>query len=221
MAQRGGHGGGASHGGGGGGGFRGGGGSSGYRGGGGFSGGYAGHSGGYSGGSRYSGGYRTGYRGYNGGSYYGGYRGGYYGGWRGGYWGPRYYFGFGGWGYPYYYGGGYYDPYYYDSYYPAYDYGYDSAPAYTTYAPAQSAPAVINQNVAPDRGSSFYRQADYYLIAFNDHTIRAALSYEIRGDSIEWAPREGGPAQSAPLSSVDRRFSAQINRDRRVRFDLP
>jgi hypothetical protein len=34
-------------------------------------------------------------------------------------------------------------------------------------------------------------------------------------------PKEGGPVQRAPLSSVDKSFSAQINRDRRVQFSLP
>lgn len=195
MGQRGG-----GHGGGGGGGFRGGGGGvSGFRGG---------------GGGGYVGGYRGGY-----GGYYGGYRGGYYGGYGyRGYW-PGVYFGFG-YGYPSYYGGyygGYYNPYYYDPYY--YDYGY-AAPAYT-YAPAQQ-PVVVNQTVAPAATSgSYYKPADFYLIAFKDHNIRAAQSYQVIADQIEWTPKEGGAVQRAPLSSVDKAFSAQINRDRRVKFDLP
>jgi hypothetical protein len=34
-------------------------------------------------------------------------------------------------------------------------------------------------------------------------------------------PKEGGAVQRAPLSSVDKQFSVQINRDRRVKFELP
>jgi hypothetical protein len=43
----------------------------------------------------------------------------------------------------------------------------------------------------------------------------------VLGDQIEWTPKEGGAVQRAPLASVDRAFSAQINRDRRVKFELP
>ena len=88
-------------------------------------------------------------------------------------------------------------------------------------APPQR-PTVINQtigdNAAPS--GSFYRAADYYLIAFNDHTIRAALSYTVDGDQIRYTTREH-EEKTAPLSSVDVRFSEQINRDRRVEFRLP
>lgn len=188
------------------------------------------HGGGSAGGGAYrGGGYGGGYRGG-----YGGYRGGYYGGFRG------YGFGFGlgvglgwpywgyGYGYPYYgypaYYGGYYDPGYYD------DYGYVSSPSYGAgyqYAPPQqSAPPVVVQNYNPPlqasngAGNSFYRQADFYLIAFNDHTIQAALTFRVDGDRIHWSNRDG-QEREAPLSSVDRRFSEQLNRDRRVDFRLP
>jgi hypothetical protein len=68
--------------------------------------------------------------------------------------------------------------------------------------------------------ASFYRPSDYYLIAFNDHTIRAATSYNVVGDTIMWIGRDG-QQMKAPLSSVDVQFSLQINRDRRVDFRLP
>ncbi|MGH9593707.1 MAG: hypothetical protein ACRD5L_11485 [Bryobacteraceae bacterium] len=142
-----------------------------------------------------------------------------------------------GYGYPYYNDGySYYDPYYYDpyyydpNYYGASYYGsigdapgiYNAYPssAYPEAAPAQ-APTVINQNIGSEASTgSFYRPADYYLIAFNDHTIRAALSYRVEGDQILYTTREH-EEKSAPLASVDRRFSEQINRDRRVEFRLP
>jgi hypothetical protein len=58
------------------------------------------------------------------------------------------------------------------------------------------------------------------LIAFNDHTIQAATAYKVEGDQIRWITREGQEMQ-APLSSVDIRFSKQINRDRNVDFQIP
>jgi|SRR5579872_603064 len=162
---------------------------------------------------------------------------------RGGRFGNRFFggygFGFGfGYGYPYYYPYAY-DPYYYGPYYgaPYYDNGYYDTGYYDNgyyggnagYAPqAQytqpAPPTVINQNIGtPSAGTasgSFYRAADYYLIAFNDHTIRAALSYTVEGDQLRYTTREH-EEKTAPLSSVDVRFSEQINRDRRVEFRLP
>jgi hypothetical protein len=158
--------------------------------------------------------------------FYGGY-GGYY---------PAYYggfgFGFGYAGYPYYpysYSPYSYDPYYYDPYAygaPYYDSGYYGGNiAYTPQAPPEPprAPTVINQNIGgttAGTSGSFYRAADYYRIAFNDHTIRAAVSYTVEGDQIRYTTREH-EEKTAPLSSVDVVFSEQINRDRRVEFRLP
>jgi hypothetical protein len=227
-------GGGGGHGGGGGarsggGGMRSGGGSVG-RSGGSFGGGVRGGS--VGGGFRNGGGFRGsgGFRGNTfvrggrlGNRFYGGYYPGYYGG-----------FGFGfGYGYPYYAYASYY-PYAYDPYYDNgyYDSGSSDNGYYggnVVYAPqAQytqpAPPTVINQTIgAPSAGTSpapFYRAADYYLIAFNDHTIRAALSYTVDGDQIRYTTREH-EEKTAPLSSVDVRFSEQINRDRRVEFRLP
>jgi hypothetical protein len=150
-----------------------------------------------------------------------------------GYYYPSFYLGYGYGGYPY------YDPYYYNSYYGAPYYGasyygapYTSAPYYdaapyndTTGYVAQPAPTVINQSFATPQAASasagsFYRAADYYLIAFNDHIIQAALSYRVEGDQIIYTTRDH-QEKSAPLASVDRLFSEQINRDRRVEFRLP
>ncbi|HSP67511.1 MAG TPA: hypothetical protein VLN48_07280 [Bryobacteraceae bacterium] len=137
---------------------------------------------------------------------------------------PSFYLGYGYGGYPY------YDPYYYNSYYaaPYYSqpYYYDPAPYDGTigYVQPAQAPTVINQSIgtpAPATNSgSFYRAADYYLIAFNDHTIQAAISYRVEGDQIFYTTREH-EERSAPLANVDRMFSEQINRDRRVEFRLP
>ena len=145
------------------------------------------------------------------------------------FYGPGVYFGFGGyWGYPYAYGYPYYnyyaDPYYSDPYYDPYYYNYGGGYGYVS---APSRPAVTQNDYAspspPPQSTPrepFYRNPDYYLIAFSDHTIRAAISYRVEGNEILWTSREHVEMR-APLSTVDVRFSEQINRDRRVEFKLP
>ena len=216
FAQRGG---GGSRGGGGG--FRGGSGG-GFRGGSGFSRGGSGFSRGGSGFSRGFGGSGFG-RGYGGSGFGRGY------GFRGS---SRYAFGFGfglgypyygyGWGYPGYYGSYDYYPY---SYYPPAGYAYP--PTYY-----DSGPVVVNQNYgAPDPPPPVARTREYaprqeasrdplYLIAFTDHRITAAIAYWVEGDTLHYVTREHEPKQ-VRLDDVDRAFSEQLNRDRRVEFRLP
>jgi hypothetical protein len=107
----------------------------------------------------------------------------------------RFFFGFGGfWGYPV-----WTYPYAYGWPYPyGYDYGYAPMPRY----------------------SPVKRAADYYLIAFKDHTIQAAVSFWVEGEDIHWISREHEEKQ-APLSDVDRRFSKKLNRDRGLEFTVP
>jgi len=191
------------------------------------------------GGGNFSGGFRTGGGNFRGGFAGNNFRGGFggnRGSFRGGFVGNRSRFGssfFFGYGYPYSYG---YFPYYsYWSYPYPYDYGYGygydpgyygydygatvSTPA-PSYAPPPSYSAPQNYGTAPQQQGSYNQTPDYYLIAFNDHTIQAAVTYSIDGDTLRWTTREGQQL-TAPLSSVDRRFSEQINRDRRVEFRLP
>lgn len=153
---------------------------------------YARGGGGHGGGGVHAGGFRG-----------GSFRSGFYGG-RGYYWGPSFYFGYGGYGYPYF-------PYYpYDPYYGSYgydSYGYDQDRP----APPQPQPQSTIRN---NQGEQ------YFLIAFNDHSIQAATAYKVEGDQIHWIGRDGRE-QQAPLSSVDVRFSQQINRDRHVNFQIP
>jgi hypothetical protein len=59
-----------------------------------------------------------------------------------------------------------------------------------------------------------------YLIAFTDHRITAALAYWVEGDTLHYVTREHEQKQ-VPLDGVDRAFSEQLNRDRRVEFRLP
>lgn len=233
MAQRGG--GGGSHGGGmGGGGFRGGGmgggmASGGVRGGigggvrGGIGGGFRGGIG-----SGFRGGIGTGFRGgygYNRGFGVGfGYYGGYYP------WG----YGYGGYGYwP-----GYYDYYPYDSYDSPYAYGYgygygsyNTSPNVTVVYPAQNPGPVYveratpvshqydeyGQEVASSGGGG---SSPIYLIAFQDHTIRAAASYWVEGRTLHYVTLQHEERQ-AQLDTVDRDFSLRLNRERRVQLQLP
>jgi hypothetical protein len=90
------------------------------------------------------------------------------------------------------------------------------APSYSQPPPSYSQPPA--SNTAPQ--TSYNQTPDYYLIAFTDRSIQAAVTYSVDGDTIRWTTREGVP-RSAPLSTVDRGFSEQINRDRHVEFRLP
>jgi hypothetical protein len=200
-----------------GGGARGGGGG-GFRGGGGFGGG--GFRGGFGGG-----GFRGGF-----GGYYGGYRGFY-----GSYWGL-------GWGWPYWglgfgygYWPGYYPYYAYDSY-GYYPYGagyatYQTNPNVTVVYPpnqgynaAAGVPAIrqydqygqeVRPSVAPGSSGS-----PIYLIAFNDHVIRAAAAYWVDGQTLHYVTLEHQEMQ-VPLNTVDRSMSLQLNTERRIPFQLP
>jgi hypothetical protein len=225
MAQRGG-----GHGGGGG--ARGGGGSIGHSGG--VSGGI-GRVGGYGGVARAGGGVSSvGIGAYGGLSGYRGIYPGYYG-YRGSY-------GYGGLYWPYAYGlGYYYDPYYSDygyyPYSPDSGYGYPSTyqPDVTMAYPQQpSAPVSVytaspvmrrydeyGQEIAPPASeTSAADSSPLYLIAFKDRTIVPAISYSVTGDTFDYVTLDR-EAKHVPLASVDRDLSRQLNRERRVAFNLP
>jgi len=208
TAQRGGggHGGGGFHGGGGAmGGFHGGGGSGygGFRGGGGF---------GYGG---FRGGFGYGYRGYGGYGY-------------GGFYGYPFW---PGWGFGYSYWPGYYD-YGYSPYYYPYN-SYDPSPNTTVIYPAPDPPApstgyaeranpVVGQydQYGQEVKASSSGGAPIYLLAFTDHAIRAAAAYWVDGQTLHYVTLEHEQKQ-APLDTVDRGLSLQLNRERRVPFSLP
>jgi hypothetical protein len=189
------------------------------------------------------GGFRGGFGGFRGG--FGGFRGGFRG--RsfgfGGFW-PWY-----GFGYSSYWPGywpGYYD-YGYDAY-PSYSYPSYSYPAYqpasnvTVVYPeqAQTAPNYVeraNPNLRqydeygqqigqPAIGnssggtSSASSGSPLYLIAFRDHSIRAAAAYWVDGRTLHYVTTQHEERQ-APLDTIDRDFSLQLNRERHVQFSLP
>ena len=59
-----------------------------------------------------------------------------------------------------------------------------------------------------------------YLIAFTDHTIRATAAYWVEGATLHYVSLEHEHKQ-APMNTVDRALSVQLNRERRVAFALP
>ena len=187
---------------------RGGGGAGGFHGGGAVGGFHGGGGGwGYSG---FRGG--LGYRSYGYGGYYGGFYGGFYG---GSYW-P-----------------GYYD-YSYSPYAYSYPYSYDTSPNVTEIypAPAQAArstgyveradpvPGQCDQYGQEIKSSSGTGDSPIYLLAFADHAIRAAEAYWVDGKTLHYITLDYEQKQ-APLDTVDRDLSLQLNRERRVAFSLP
>jgi hypothetical protein len=93
----------------------------------------------------------------------------------------------------------------------------------------QSFPQSVQNNALPQQpapparsvaNQPFYRTPDFYLIAFTNHTIQAAVSFSVEGETLHYATREHVD-KTAPLSTVDVRFSQQINRDRHVEFKMP
>ncbi len=215
----------------------------GARGGGGFHGGGATvHSGGggfHAGGNGFhavGGGFR------GGGGYHGGY--GYHGRGYGGYGYGRYRYAYGwpvyyGYGWPWY--GGYYDgyggyPYTSEpAYAPSSDY-YDSSGAppvvisqsfYTgdsgapmAYGPPPPPPAPEPPQQPEPAPTAAQSQAPVmYLIALNTHTIYPALAYWVDHGMVHYLDLEHRQ-KSVPLSSVDREFSEQLNRERHVPFSL-
>jgi len=136
----------------------------------------------------------------------------------------------------------YYDPYYYgpNGYagYGGYGGGYASyqtSPNVTVIYPQQTAEGAppppperarpvtreydqygqeVRPGVAPGGGSPTY------LIAFSDHVIRAAAAYWVDGKTLHYVTLQHEEKQ-APLDTVDRSLSVQLNRERQVPFQLP
>jgi hypothetical protein len=102
------------------------------------------------------------------------------------------------------------------------------SPAVTVIYPAPSAPVVVYNETPPRRPARRARPAaqppvygsPIYLIAFQDGQIRAAAAYWVEGDTLHYIGRDRA-ARAAPLDTVDRDLSLQLNRERRVPFRLP
>jgi hypothetical protein len=147
--------------------------------------------------------------------------------------------------YPVFYGGGYYDydapsapmaP--YSQYSAQYSSGYDQM--------TQPPIVIINQYFRPDSANPVVRdysnvplpepgpqaanagdsavdtsdQQVMFLIAMKDHTIYPAIAYWVDGDTLNYITVQG-VKNSVSLDLVDRDFSKQINKERKVEFGLP
>ena len=140
-----------------------------------------------------------------------------------------------------YYGGYYYDPYSYGGYYdPYYSYGYDGYASYPGYGSnvtvGYTAPTVINTQPAPvEQVTPTLREYDQYgqemqrsgtpsspiyLIALKDHSIQAAASYWVTGNTLHYVTLQREEKQM-PLTSLDRDLTLQLNHERRVEMRLP
>ncbi len=137
-------------------------------------------------------------------------------------------YGHNGYGYGGYYGG-YFEPFYDSGYYPAPEPPEPNVPM--VYRPAmepaaaQPVHSVIHEYVRPEDYGAPPPQAQQeaspilYLIAFRDNTIHAAMTYWIDDGTLHYLDRDH-KEQRAPVSSVDRDLSAQLNRERRVPFNM-
>jgi hypothetical protein len=142
--------------------------------------------------------------------------------------------------YPVFYGGGYYD---YDA--PTAPMAGYSQPGYqgTGYDQMTQPPVVIiNQYFRPDAANPVIRdysnvplpepqqvtdqasttadQQVMFLIALKDHTIFPAIAYWVEADTLNYITVQGAK-NSVSLDLVDRDFSKQINKERKVEFGLP
>ena len=136
----------------------------------------------------------------------------------------RPFFGFGGaFGFPAF-GLGYgYAPGFYD--YPGYYYNagasYAPAPATTVVYPPQIQATPATPNAGSQSGESASAGGSpIYLIAFSDHVIRAAAAYWVDGRTLHYVTLQR-EEKEASLDTIDRQFTLQLNRERRVPFQLP
>lgn len=120
-------------------------------------------------------------------------------------------------------------------YEPFYDSGYDppAAPGGSSVTVLQPAPAssiavtetahpVIHEYAQPESyGASPERETHpiLYLIAFRDNSIRAAMAYWVADGAVHYLDADHQVKQ-APLASVDRDLSMQLNRERHVPFQI-
>lgn len=78
--------------------------------------------------------------------------------------------------------------------------------------PATSVPA--------ESGPSSNGSSVVYLLAFTDNVIRPAVAYWVDGNTLHYVGMDRKQRQ-APLSTIDRDLSRQLNRERGVPFRLP
>jgi hypothetical protein len=72
------------------------------------------------------------------------------------------------------------------------------------------------------RTGNFYVRDDkpnIYLIAMNDRTVRQAIGYWVKGESLHYVT-PGAKIEEVRLSDVDREASVKLNQARKLEFDL-
>ena len=121
------------------------------------------------------------------------------------------------------------------SYAPGYDFAYQSG--YAAYQPSPNVTVIYPMEpvvppLSAERAHPVTREYDQngqeirppgsplYLIAFKDHTIRAATSYRVDGTTLHYTTPEN-ENKEASLDTVDRGLSMQLNRERNLSFQLP
>ena len=82
----------------------------------------------------------------------------------------------------------------------------DFGPAPASAGPAAGPPGEENQPIL-------------YLIAFKDGNIRAAMAYWVENGAIHYLD-ENHRQKEAPLSSVNRDLSVQLNHERNIPFQI-
>jgi hypothetical protein len=124
---------------------------------------------------------------------------------------------------------------YWNYYEPFYDFGYVPAAGTgetnTTVVYPTPGPAVLAKETVHPVIHEYGQPGDYgpppmaeghpilYLIAFRDSTIRAVTTYWVEGGTLHYLDSSQSEKR-APLTSVDRDLSVQLNRERRVPFNL-
>jgi len=96
-------------------------------------------------------------------------------------------------------------------------------PMMVSQPPAQAPNAMI-QEYGPQQpqaaADTSQRDADYYLLAFKDHSIYSAVGYWLDGDTLHYITT-GNVHNQVSLSLVDRDLTLQLNKGRGVQINLP
>ena len=149
--------------------------------------------------------------------------------------------------YPVFYGGGYYDydapaaPYSQDAYQaqaPVNGYDQMTQPPVVIinqyFKPDTANPVIHDYSNVPlpgsqpqvpdanntDQAQTSADQQVIFLIALKDHTIFPAVAYWVEDDTLNYITVQGSK-NSVSLDLIDRDFSKQINKERKIEFGLP
>jgi len=84
----------------------------------------------------------------------------------------------------------------------------------------QTPPANAGDSAGNPSAGNPSDQQVMFLIAMKDHTIYPAIAYWVEADTLNYITVQGAK-NSVSLDLVDRDFSKQINKERKVEFGLP